>query len=59
MPLVVVGETGLIGRAIINKSNDDYLEFKINQWTNENLSISLRNLESFWTKFKEPIDFQE
>jgi nucleoside-diphosphate-sugar epimerase len=56
MPLVVVGETGLIGRAIINKSNDDYLEFKINQWTNENLSISLRNLETSWIKYKEPID---
>ena len=46
MPLVVVGETGLIGRAIRNKSNDNSLDFKINHWTNENLSISLRNLDA-------------
>jgi nucleoside-diphosphate-sugar epimerase len=56
MPLVVVGETGLIGRAIKNTSKDGSLDFNVNQWTNENLIISLKNLESSWNRLKEPID---
>lgn len=56
MPLVVVGENGLIGRAIKNKSDNNSQDFKINNWTNEELTISLKNLESTWKKLREPID---
>jgi len=56
MPLVVVGENGLIGRAIRNKSKDHSLDFKINNWIQEDLTISLQNLESSWKRLREPID---
>ena len=56
MPLVVVGETGLIGSAIKANSLSNKLEFYIKEWTTENLAISLRNLKTEWEISRSPID---
>jgi nucleoside-diphosphate-sugar epimerase len=56
MPLVVVGETGLIGSAIKSKNVSNTLNFFINEWTTENVAISLRNLTTEWEITKRPID---
>ena len=56
MPLVVVGETGLIGSAIKNINVSNTLDFFINEWTTENISNSLRNLKNEWEITRRPID---
>jgi UDP-glucose 4-epimerase len=56
MSLVVVGETGLIGSAIKAKNTSNYLNFVVNNWTNENIEISLKNLKNDWDKSKQAID---
>ena len=56
MPLVVVGETGLIGSAIKAKNLSNTLNFLINEWTIENVATSLRNLKTGWEITKSPID---
>jgi nucleoside-diphosphate-sugar epimerase len=56
MPLVVVGETGLIGSAIKAKNLSNTLNFLINEWTIGNVAISLRNLKTEWEITKSPID---
>ncbi len=56
MPLVVVGETGLIGSAIKAKNLSNTLNFLINEWTIENVATSLRNLKTEWEISKSPID---
>jgi nucleoside-diphosphate-sugar epimerase len=56
MPLVVVGETGLIGSSIKANNLSNTLDFFINEWTTENVAISLRNLKSEWEITRSPID---
>ena len=56
MSLVVVGETGLIGSAIKAKNTSDSLNFVVNNWTQENIEISLKNLKNDWDKSKQAIN---
>jgi dTDP-D-glucose 4,6-dehydratase len=56
MPLVVVGETGLIGRSIKAKNLFNTLDFFINEWTTKNVAISLQNLTTEWEINRSPID---
>ena len=56
MPIVVVGETGLIGSAIKAKNLSNSLDFIINKWTIENVATSMRNLKVEWEITKSPID---
>ena len=56
MSLVVVGETGLIGSAIKAKNTSDSLNFVVNNWTQENIEITLKNLKNDWDKSKQAIN---